>query len=131
MLMTIWTSDELNKIGAADELEIAPLRQDGTLRKPVTIWVVRVGDNLYVRSYRGRNGAWFRAVQVRHEGRIWAGGVEKEVVFVEESDPGINSQIDAAYRSKYRGYAANYVDPMVAAAAQATTIKVVPRSTTP
>jgi hypothetical protein len=98
--MTNWTGDEVNKIGRADELEIAPLRGDGTPRKPVTIWVVRHGGDVYVRSYKGRDGAWFRAAQVRHEGRIRAGGVEKDVTFVEETDPGINDQIDAVYRSK-------------------------------
>ena len=55
--MMRWTNDELDKIGIADELEIAPLRRDGTLRTPVTIWVVRHGDDLYVRSYRGRGGS--------------------------------------------------------------------------
>ena len=34
--MTTWKSDELNKIGTAEELQIASLRQDGTLRNPVT-----------------------------------------------------------------------------------------------
>jgi hypothetical protein len=97
--MTTWTSDELNKIGTAEELELASLRRDGTLRKPVTIWVVRVGDDLYIRSYRGRGGDWFRAAQVRHEGHIRAGGIEKDVTFVEEADPGINDQIDDAYRT--------------------------------
>ena len=127
--MTAWTSDELDKIGAADELEIAPLRRDGTLRNPVTIWVVRLGDVLYVRSYRGRGGSWFRGTHVRHEGRIRAGGVEKDVTFAEETDPGMNDQIDAAYRTKYRRYGARYIDPMVAPEARATTIKLVPRST--
>jgi hypothetical protein len=84
--MSTWTSDELDKIGTADELEIAPLRSDGTLRNPVTIWVVRQGDNLYVRSYKGRGGSWFRAAQSRNEGRIRTGGVEKNVIFVEETD---------------------------------------------
>jgi len=126
--MTAWTSDELNKIGAAEELQIASLRRDGTLRTPVTIWVVRVGDGLYVRSARGRPGAWFRGVQVRHEGQIRAGGVEKNVTFVQESEPDVNSQIDAAYRTKYRRYAARYVDPMVAPEARAATIRLVPRS---
>lgn len=51
--MTPWTKEELNKIGNADELEIASLRRDGTLRRPVTIWVVRVGDGLYVRCVNG------------------------------------------------------------------------------
>ena len=124
--MTAWTSDELNKIGTAEELEIASLRRDGTLRKPVTIWVVRVGDDLYVRSVNGRTSGWFRGVQARHEGRIWAGGVEKDVTFVEESSPDINGQIDAAYLTKYRRYP-QYVAPMVVPKAQAATIKLVPR----
>jgi hypothetical protein len=127
--MTEWTSEELNKIGTAEELEIAPLRGDGTLRNPVTIWVVRVNNNLYVRSYRGHAGAWFRATKVRQEGRIRAGGVEKDVTFVDESDPEINDQIDVVYRSKYRRYSASYVDPMVTPEVRSTTIKLVPRAT--
>jgi hypothetical protein len=127
--MTKWTGEELNKIGPAEELEIAPLQGDGALRKPVTIWVVRVNDDLYVRSYRGRAGAWFRATKVRHEGRIWAGGVEKDVTFVDETDPEINDQIDAVYLTKYRGYPSSDLDPMVAPEARSTTIKLVPRST--
>ncbi len=85
--MTNWTSNELNKIGTAEELQISSLRQDGTLRKPVTIWVVRLGDDLYVRSVNGRTSAWFRGTQVRQEGHIQAGGVEKDVTFVEETGP--------------------------------------------
>ena len=128
--MTVWTSDELTTIGAADELELASLRRDGTLRKPVTIWVVRYGDDLYVRAYKGSDAAWFRGTQVRHEGHIRAGGVERDVTFVEEADPGIADQIDAMYHTKYRRYGARYVDPMVAPAARAATIKLVPRATT-
>ena len=126
--MTTWTSDELNKIGTAEELEIASLRLDGTLQKPVTIWVVRLGDDLYVRSYRGRGSAWFRATQVRHEGHIQAGGVDKDVTFVEEPDPAINDQIDTAYHTKYRRYP-QYVAPMVTAEVRSTTLKLMPRQT--
>jgi hypothetical protein len=126
--MTTWTSDELNKIETAEELEIASRRGDGTLRKPVTIWVVRVGDDLYVRSYKGRTSAWFRAAEVGHEGHIRAGGVAKDVTFVEEADPDLNDQIDAAYHTKYSRYP-QYVAPMVTAEVRATTIKLVPRST--
>jgi hypothetical protein len=127
--MTSWTNDELDKIAAADELQIASVRPGGTLRSPVTIWVVRNGNDLYVRSYRGRGGSWFRAAHARHEGRIRAGGVEKDVTFVEETDPGINDQLDAAYRTKYRRYGARYVDSIVGPEARAATIKLVPRST--
>jgi hypothetical protein len=125
--MTGWTSDELTKIEAADELEIASIRRDDRLRNLVTIWVVRLGDDLYVRSVNGRTGAWFRGTQVRHEGRIRAGGVEKDVTFV-DTDDGINDQIDDAYRSKYRRYAPSIVGSVLTPEARSATIKLVPRS---
>ena len=74
--MTGWTSEELAKIGNAEELKIASMRRDDTLRKPVTIWVVRHGDRLFVRSVNGSAGAWFRGTQTRRQGHIRAGGVE-------------------------------------------------------
>jgi hypothetical protein len=127
--MTAWMSEELDKIGKADELRIASIRRDGTLRNPVTIWVVRLGDDLYVRSVYGRTSAWFRGTQVQREGRIWAGGVEKDVTFVEEADPDLNDQIDAAYRTKYRRYAASIIRSIVSPEARSATIKLVPRPT--
>lgn len=125
--MTTWTHAELSAIGAAEELQIAPLRSDGTLRDPVIIWVVRHGDDLYVRSYKGAGAAWFRGAQVRHEGRIWAGGIQKDVAFVAVADAGTNRQIDTAYRSKYRRYAASIIDSINGPTARAATIRLVPR----
>ncbi len=125
--MASWTRHDLERVGAADELQLATFKKDGTLRKPVIIWVVRVGDDLYVRSYRGREGAWFRHIQRRPEGRIEASGVTKNVTLVDaSSDEALNNKIDAAYQSKYRRYSATYVDPMIAPQARATTLKLVP-----
>jgi hypothetical protein len=126
--MTAWTRDELARIGAAEELQIASLRRDGTLRNPVTIWVVRHGDDLYVRSVNGRTAAWFRGTQVRHEGHIRAGGVEKDVTFV-DADHDSDDALDAAYRTKYRRYAASIVGSIVSPQARAATLKLVPRAT--
>jgi hypothetical protein len=126
--MVAWTRDELARIAAAEELELAAVREDKTLGAPVTIWVVRVGDDLYVRSWKGNAGAWFRATQVCHAGHIGAGGVGKDVTFVAEADDDVNDRIDAAYRTKYRRHGGRYVDPMVAPLARAATIKLVPRS---
>ena len=126
--MTMWTSEELTKVGTAEELKISSLRRDGTLRKPVIIWVVRHGDDLYVRSVYGRTSAWFRGTQVRYEGHIQAGGVEKDVIFMEETDPGINDKIDTAYLTKYSRYP-QYVAPMVTPDVRAATLKLVPRPT--
>jgi len=125
--MMTWTSNELNESGTTEELQITSLRRDGTLRNPVTIWVVRLGDDLYIRSVNGRTAAWFRGAQVRHEGHIQAGGVDKEVTFMEESASNINDQIDAVYRAKYRRYAASIINHITGPEARSATIKVVPR----
>lgn len=125
-----WTGDELSRIGQAEELQIASRRGDGSLRKPVTIWVVRVGDDLYVRAVKGRAGKWFQWTQERQEGRIQAGGVHKDVTFEEvDTDSALHDSIDAAYRAKYRRYAASIIDSVVSPAARAATIRLLPRST--
>jgi hypothetical protein len=127
--MTSWTSTELDKVGQAEELQIASLRHDGTQRKPRTIWVVRVGDDLYVRSVNGRTSDWFHGVLARHEGHIQAGGVEVDVTFVEETGPEINEQIDSAYRTKYCRYAESIISSIISPTARAATIKLVSRPT--
>ncbi|HET6945191.1 MAG TPA: DUF2255 family protein, partial [Gaiellaceae bacterium] len=109
------------------ELELASVRRDRTLRKPVTIWVVRHGDDLYVRSADGRGSTWFRGTQDSREGHIHAGGVDKDVTFVEAGGEA-DDEIDTAYRTKYHRYDARYVDPIVSAEAQAATLRLVPRS---
>jgi hypothetical protein len=122
--MTAWTNDELTRIASADELQIAPRRRDGTLRNPRTIWVVRHDDDLYIRSVNGRTSAWFRGAQARHEAHIQAGGFDKDVRLVEVDD--LNEEIDAAYRTKYRRYAANIIDTIVSPQARAATLRLVP-----
>ena len=127
--MTGWTRNDLERIGAADELRLASVKKNGAPRKPVIIWVVRHGDDLYIRAWRGRTATWFRGAQDCHDGHIRAGGIDKDVLFI-DADATVNDAIDAAYRTKYHRYGARYVDPMVAPAARAATIKLVPRATT-
>jgi hypothetical protein len=124
--MSEWTSEELSKIETAEELRIASMRRDGTLRKPVTIWVVRHGDRLYVRSVNGPNGAWFRGTQTRQRGHIRSGGVAKDVSFVSVDAAAGGKKIDAAYRAKYRHYPASMVDSVLTPEARAATLELVP-----
>jgi hypothetical protein len=81
--MTAWTDEELERIGEAQELQLASERPDGTLRPYVTMWVVRVDDDLYVRSAYGANNPWFRRANESGVGRIRSGGVERDVTFAE------------------------------------------------
>jgi hypothetical protein len=124
--MTAWKSDELAEIGGAEEVQIAPLGRDGRLGKPVTVWVARDRDDLYVRSVRGRKGHWFRGTQEKHEGRIRAGGVQRDVTFV-DADHDLDEAVDAAYRTKYRRYAGSILDSVLTPEARSTTIKLTPR----
>jgi hypothetical protein len=49
-----WTDDELASIAGANELAVAPLRDDdGTLQSPRIVWVIRRGDDVYIRSVNG------------------------------------------------------------------------------
>jgi hypothetical protein len=122
--MSVWTEQDLAAFGDPDEVTIATMRTDGTLRKPVIVWIVRVGDDLYVRSVRGRDSDWFRGMQSRHEGTVVARGVTKDVSFVEVDGP--HEAIDAAYWEKYRRYP-GIVPSIVKPEAQAATIRLVPR----
>jgi hypothetical protein len=119
-----WTTDELDAIAAADELDLRSLRSDGTLRNAVTMWVVRDGDDVYVRSVNGRESSWFRGAQARHEARIRVGGVEKDVSLVETD--AANDAVDAAYHAKYDRRYPSIVPRIVAAEARAATLKLVP-----
>ena len=124
--MNTWTRSDLDKIAKAEELEIATRRREGTLRDPVTVWMVRVGDDLYVRSVKGRAGAWFRAAVASHQGRVKAGGVQRDVTFVEANDAP-NDDIDRTYRAKYGRYAASIVNTVLTPQARAATLRLAPR----
>ena len=122
--MSAWTSEELAVIAGAQELEVAARRRDGSLRKAVPIWVVRTGDDLFVRAAYGPGTGWHRAARAAGEGRIRVGGVEKDVTFEPAGDD-VNGGVDAAYHAKY-GHS-RIVDTVVDDAARASTLRLVPR----
>jgi hypothetical protein len=120
-----WTDEELEAIGGADELAVAPVRRDGTPRPSTSIWVVLTGDQLHVRSYRGEAAGWFRAAQRSHRGHIRAGGVDQDVTF-ERTGTAERDLVDAGYRDKYGRRGTSYVDAMTSDAAAGTTLRLVP-----
>jgi len=126
--MSRWSKDELLKIAEADDLHIAPFREDGkTYGTPTWIWSVAVDGALYVRGYNGKDSRWYQAAVRQRAGRIIAAGMTKEVSFEPVDGPGderMGDAIDEAYRAKYRS--SPYLKPMIGARARAATVKITP-----
>jgi len=120
-----WNDDELSRIGGADELQVSSRRADGTLRPYVTIWVVRDGDDLFIRSAYGAANGWFRRAKASGTGRIKAGGVERDVTFA-EADLAESAAIDRAYHRKYDRYGPKIVGTVVGADVAPLTIRLIP-----
>jgi hypothetical protein len=124
--MPTWTEQDLSRIGRAEELQLASLRPDGSLRPYVTMWVVRTGDELYVRSAHGPDNPWYRRAKTAGAGRIRAGGVERDVTFAEAASDE-HPAIDAAYHAKYDRYGAAIVGSVVGKQARDVTVRLLPR----
>jgi hypothetical protein len=125
--MAKWSTEELQRIAAADDLHISPLRDEGVdYCTPTRIWSVAVDSALYVRGYNGQKSRWYQAAIHQKAGRITAAGKTREVTF-EPVDGSMNDRIDEAYRAKYRS--SPYLAPMVSARARSATIRVLLRNT--
>jgi len=122
--MSGWTGEELQHIDGADELRLASRRQDGSLRPFTTMWVVRTGNDLYVRSAGGPNRPWYRHALASRAGRIEAGGIGAEVNFAGAA-PETNQDIDSAYHAKYDRYGPAIVGHVTGAAAHPVTIRLI------
>jgi hypothetical protein len=124
--MSLWTSDELDTIGRAEELELTTLKSAHRASRSPSGWSATRSD-LFIRSWRGDVAAWFRNAQARPEAHIQASGIERDVELV-PADQSFNGQIGAAYRAKYTPVAPSYVGPMMTPQARATTLKLERRS---
>jgi len=126
--MTEWPKDELNKIVEADDLHIAPFREDGvTYGTPTWIWSVAVDGSLYVRGYNGTSSRWYMAAVGQKAGRIVAAGMTKEVAFEAvhaQTEERLQDRIDDAYRAKYGS--SPYLKPMIGARARSATVRIMP-----
>jgi hypothetical protein len=124
--MSARTADELARIGKAEELQITSRRRDGSLRPFVTIWVVRSGDELFVRSAFGHENGWFQRALSSGQGRIRAAGLERDVTFEEPGSP-VDGDLHAAYQAKYDRYGPSIVGTVVSPEAARSTLRLIPR----
>jgi len=124
--MATWTNEELDRIGNAEELQLTSVRDARGIRLYVTMWVVRVGDDVYVRSAGGPDRPWYRQAKASGAGRIRAGSVERDVTFA-EATAGAHASIDAAYHAKYDRYGSTTVGHVTGPEAEPVTIRLIPK----
>jgi len=122
-----WSPEDLRSIGGSEELQLASRRPDGSLRPFVTMWVVRAGDDLYIRSAHGPGNPWYRRATASGAGRIRAGGIERDVSFASAS-PEVQDDIDAAYHAKYDRYGPRIVGSVTGPDASRVTVRLVPQA---
>jgi hypothetical protein len=127
--VSAWSPDDLDRLGGASEVEVSSARWDGTLSRARTVWIVRVGDQLYLRSVNGPDGAWYRLTRASRQGRIEARGVVRDVTWVDvdaTGQPDVDPAVDAEYARKYQG-ATSAIAHITSPLARATTMRVEPR----
>jgi hypothetical protein len=122
--VSAWTGEELQRIAGAEELRLASRCQDGSLRPFTTMWVVRVANDLFVRSAGGPRRRWYRHALASGAGRIQAGGAEADVGFAAAA-PETSQEIDSAYHAKYGRYGPAIVGHVTGPAAHAVTIRLI------
>jgi hypothetical protein len=124
-----WDAQDLTRVGGAEELQVSSPRKDGSDRPFVTIWTVRAGDDLYIRSAYGPDNPWYRRARHAGIGRIRAGGVDKAVTFtpIDAADTATQEAVDAAYHAKYDRFGPQIVGTVTGAASHATTLRIDPR----
>ena len=121
------TPQELDRIEDADEMGIASRRADGSLRSFITIWFVRGGDGLYVRSAHGPRNGWFRRALASGHGRVRVGNWEHDVAFKVPDAAVTGDELHRAFHTKYDHYGPRFVDPVVSDLAVDCTLRLVPR----
>jgi len=120
-----WEASIAAQLGQAREIDvIVAAPGHPVVRAP--IWVVAVDGELYVRSWKGEAGRWYRRANRYGTGSVAVAGREHPVRFVAAGEPDLDTKIDQAYLHKYGDSA--YSEAMTRPPAAGTTMRLEPAS---
>ncbi len=127
--MSGWAEPDLALIDDTDEVHVSSRRPDGSLRPAATIWAVRLGDQVYVRSAYGPDNGWFRRAAAAGTGRLDVAGSGWNVTYQtpDPADAALHADLDAAYHAKYDRYGPRIVGSVVGPGPARATLRVTPR----
>lgn len=124
--MATKADDLLWKIAGSDEVDIETRRDPKSPLHRTTIWIVPTEQGVYVRSYKGTKGRWYREavtnplVTVRVGPRKVAARVEPE------RNSQVTRAVNAAYRKKYGERWPDETQDMLKRSIAPTTLRLTP-----
>ena len=95
-----FASDDLDRIGRAEEIEIETQAPDAPIHR-TTIWIVVDGEEVFVRSVRGRTARWYREATANPAVAIHVDGRRLPATAIPATDPDSIERTSAALRVKY------------------------------
>ena len=123
-----WNPAVLAALADALEVDVTPIDADGSRRAGRTVWSIGVGDELYLRSWKGRGAVWFQDALATGQGELAVtGGGASQLVTFEEVDAAapVQTQISATFLTKYA--ADRYASTMNEQAPLESTLRLIPR----
>jgi hypothetical protein len=107
-------SDTLGKLEKVDEVRIVTATPDAR-KHAATIWVVVVDGNVFIRSFTGPKGRWYKNILANPKADLEVDGERLHVKTEPVTDPPLIEKVSSAYLERYRGspYAKDMVRPEV------------------
>ena len=114
---------DLSALAAAEEIDIETRAADGTVHRTI-VWVMVRDDVVYLRSYRGPTGRWYREAVADPDVALHVGGRRVAARVEPAVDPASVEACSAGLRDKYtRSYS---LAAMLTTDVLPTTLRVVP-----
>ncbi len=114
----------LRHLADAREISIGFQRPDGSSGS-TRVWVVQVGDELFVRSMTGPGGGWYRRLRANPDGEVRDGGHVHPVHAEPVTDAGTIAAVTRAYAAKYTG--SPFLQPFLGEESAGATLRLEPR----
>jgi len=119
--MANFDKDVLSDLRERKEVSIRTDKHPGTA---VTIWVVVAGGDVFVRSFLGPKGRWYRDLASGGSATLEFGGRRLEVRAVPANEPDTVARVSRAFLGKYRP--SSYAQAMVQPGTLPTTLRLDP-----
>jgi len=116
--------DALRHLADVEEISIGFRRPDGSSGS-TPVWVVGVGDDLFVRSMNGGRGGWYRRLRADPDGEVRDEAHAHPVRAQPVADAGTVEEVTRAYATKYSD--SPYVGSLLDEEAAAATLRLEPR----